>query len=106
MREPARQQKQFAFFDDDFVRLATVERPNPHGDVSLELEEEFLRRVDVKIVARVRTAGHEDDHVRGSVEQLLVAYRGLEIGCVFLDPLGEVEFGGQVHGGDLRGGKR
>jgi len=64
-------------FHHNVVWFASINRPHTHSDVTLQLIEEFLRGIDVKIVARVGSAGDEDDDVGRIIEELLVADRAV-----------------------------
>ena len=88
MRQVGRQQEDLTLVDGDVDALAVL-----HGgqrDTAFELVEEFLARVDVKILAAVRPADHHDDELAVR-EHELVAHGRLEQVAVFVDPTPEIE---------------
>ena len=88
MRHVGRQQEDLAFADGNVHAPAAL-----HGgqrDAALELVEKLLARIDVEILAAVRTADHHDDELAVR-EHLLVAHRRLQQVAVLVDPALEVE---------------
>src|SRR5690606_924467 len=97
MPQARRQQENLPFPDRHVVDSAALGNLQQH--VALELVEEFLYRIVMKIHALVRPSNHHDHHA-GLLEDQLVADRRLQQVAMALDPGLEIEgleTGVQVH---------
>jgi hypothetical protein len=88
VRDARRQQEDLALADRHVVDLPGVDHLEHH--VALELVEELLHRIDMKVRALVRSADDLHRHV-AVLEHFLVADRRLEQVLVLLDPALEIE---------------
>ena len=101
MRHVGRQQEDLAFADgnvDEFAVLHGGER-----DAAFELVEKLFARIDVEVLAAVRTADHHDDELAFR-EHLLVAHGRLEQVTVLVDPALEIEGSELAHWSGVRVG--